>query len=155
MSLFDNRYLVTRLRDVELELAAERATRQSNERELTRLQATLEWLTTHVNELKTERAMLFQRALQVSLPVPEIQYTPQTEAREMPGGVPMDLTPDVLRQVAARVGAPVQVPANGKPANTPIGIADLTNVSFEDVGDVEAAREGIRHDRDGELAYEH
>lgn len=147
---------VARLHDTEFELAHERGLRIAADRQVAQMQATLDWITQHLNELKTERAMLFQRALQVSFPVPEIQYTPtapDAEDRPMPAGVPVDLAPEALRQLASRIGPQVRVPVNGKAANTPIGMADLDNINFDDVGDEAAGKLGIAHDRDGEVAY--
>jgi hypothetical protein len=147
--------LLARKQDVEFDLIAERTGRIAAERQVAQMQATLDWMAQHLNEMKTERAMLFQRALQVSFPVPEVHYTPPpAEDRPIPAGVPDDLSPDVLRKVAARVGAQVRIPVNGKPANTPLGLPDLENITFEDVGDAEAGKQGIAHDRDGEVTYD-
>ena len=116
------------------------------EAEAARLRASCDWLAQHVSELKVERAQLFERVLNVSLPVISIA---REDADERPSRPP-ELTPEVLRSMAARY-APMPTGERGTVFNPaverPIPAAEAEAMAamaiFEDVGDAKARELGL------------
>lgn len=117
------------------ELRTERALRQAAERELAAKQATIEWLSTWVNQLQHERAQIVDRVLGVSLPPLEINIRPPDAP------APGQTLPTPL-QVAQRMPvqtAPVpDVPAKGD-ERAALAAYESSGAFFDDMGD-EAAR---------------
>ena len=96
------------------------------------MQATQDWLTAHVNRLEHERHILVHARLGLSMPAPTIVHVSPDGPPPAPGIDPGSVhgTPDdavLLGQALAS--------------------------SFEDVGDAQAARMGIRHDTQGMLVH--
>lgn len=94
------------------------------------MQATQDWLTTHVNRLENERRILTEARLGLSLPQPIIEkVSEQPESiepdRETMRGIPHDSVP----------------------------LAQMMAASLEDVGDEAAAALGITHDPHGFVQY--
>jgi hypothetical protein len=88
---------------------------------LAALQSTLDWMTTHLNQVERERAELFAKVTGVGTAVPVIR----TERS------PLHSTP-----------APVE---------TPDGVLSGMSALFEDMGDESATRLGVHLDSDGVL----
>jgi hypothetical protein len=98
--------------------------------QLAALRASFEWLTQHVNRLERERAVLLQRVLGVTLPVPEIGRASE---------------PDRVG-----VATPPTAPTQPDYSTTIAGLQAL-GAAFEDVGDELAAQLGLRHDEFGNV----
>lgn len=98
--------------------------------QLSQLQSSFEWLTTHVNRLERERAELFARVLNLQLPAMTLER--QKEESTSPS------------QIA---GTPGDSYENTIPALQAVGGL------FEDVGDDAAARMGIQHDGMGNVKW--
>ena len=143
-----------------LKVAEQAGTIATLHMERARQQANLDWLMNHVNEMKLERAEILERALGIQIPVPILAREPSPP---LPGADP-----------AYRPPAPAEAPT--PPLRTPQGDAlnrlrdlrdaamrgeDVTHRAnalmesglFEDMGDEEAARQGVRHTGSGEVEY--
>ncbi len=129
------------------------------EAENARLKASCDWLAQHVSELKVERSMLFERVLQVQLPVFEVA---RQEAREIPArDLPPEMTPEALKSMAARFVAPMSTGEKGQvyrpTAEEPLDVALAESQAamsiFEDMGDERAAKAGAGWSETGELAF--
>lgn len=120
------------------------------------LSAHFDWLSSHVNELKMERAALLERCIDVRLAgVPIIQ---REATAALPGSDPNYQPPvnalpnlgDVLakaRELADDARRP-----QAEQRDT-IAAADMQAISFEDMGDEHARRVGITHDKAGNVVY--
>lgn len=97
---------------------------------LASMQATQDWLTTHVNRLEAERRVLTEARLGLVLSQPVI------ERRE-----PDEPTPPV--DPGSMHGTP----------HDALPLAQLMAASMEDVGDEQAAMLGASHDAHGNLVY--
>ncbi len=98
------------------------------EAKLSAMQATQDWLTSHVNRLEHERGLLTQARLGLTFPVPLIE-------REEPHAPGVD--PGAIR---------------GVPEDS-IPLAQMMAATMEDVGDDQARALGIKHDEMGNVEY--
>lgn len=105
------------------ELVVERAKREAAEKTVAILEQHRTWLAQQVNRLEGERAILLQRTVGISLPVPEV--IPQ----RAPTSVPL----------ANVVGKPMADVVPG----IDVGALMLGAAAFEDMGDDEADRQGV------------
>lgn len=122
-----------------------------------RLKASCDWLAEHCNQLQRERAVLLDRVLQVQIPIMEIAR----EERPMPPRLDPELTPEVLKSMAARFAPPPD--AERGTVFKPASDGDRVDVAekeaqaamsiFEDMGDERAAKAGVSWDEKGELTY--
>lgn len=118
------------------------------EAENARLQAHFDWLAGHVNTITIERGALFDKVLQITWPA-----VPIIERGELPGADPnYPLGPDVktrpdphLGDILARAREIERDVRRGKEPESPFGI------SFDDMGDDEARRQGLHHLPDGTI----
>lgn len=94
--------------------------------------AHMDWLMAHVNRLEQERAVLFQRTLNLQMPVPEILRM-QSQAPTPSQGLG--------RNVAVEDDYGQTIP----------GVQAMG--AFDDIGDEAARVLGITHDRQGQVAY--
>lgn len=134
--------------------------------ELARANAHFDWLASHVNELKLERAQIMDRVFGIQLPVAEILRQPAAPATPLAGADPnytptssaADVAPlPPLRQqgkgdLLAIAREIRDRHARGQDSTDLVGQA-VGAVSFEDMGEDEAKRQGIEHDANGELTY--
>jgi hypothetical protein len=122
---------------------------------LARAEANFDWLAQHVNELKLERAALFDRMLGFQLAgVPVIQ---RTENLPLPGADP-SYQPTVTKHPAigdimAKARELTDAAKRGAPAETSLATPAPDEISFNDMGDEAAAAAGIRHAPDGSAIY--
>ena len=94
-----------------------------------KLEATVEWMRTHINRLEEERALLLQTVYHAPVGRIEIDRQVRTE------------TPTVT-------GAPMT-------EEDPVQMLATSQALLEDLGDEVAGRMGIKHNADGTLKYEH
>lgn len=94
---------------------------------------TLQWLTTFVNRLETEREILTRERLHVIFPRTEIAFDKAENIKGKPT-VALDETPE-------------------RQDETSVPIQQILGSSLEDVGDELAARLGLAHSPAGELVY--
>lgn len=143
--------------DTVAQLVAQKEINAKLEAALAAEKARVDWFMQHVNELKVERAALYER-LGVHLPVPTIERVgpvhypsaaplPGMDDNYVPpaGGQPADLgnilaTARDVRERAeqARRQPPMDLPFQG----------------FDDIGDEAAAAIGAKHDGTGRVIYE-
>jgi hypothetical protein len=98
---------------------------------LASMQATQDWLTSHVNRLEHERQILVQARLGLSMPMPIIE-------RQEPGvETPPGTDPGSV---------------HGMPDES-VAFSQMLASGLDDVGDDQAARMGIGHDAQGMLVY--
>ena len=101
------------------------------------LTAHFEWLSQHVNRLEAERTALLAK-LGVGVATPQIEFDPSAF-----GTPASQVQPFLARDESVERGTPEDsIPA-----------AVHQGVSFEDMGDEPAAREGVRHLDDGTVEY--
>jgi hypothetical protein len=122
-----------RVNDVAQALAAEKAVNAELRVMLAQARANFDWLATRMHEIHLERAQLYER-LGVHVPVPEIART----GAAMPA--PDNYTPPSNRPVGDVLAMAREIL---DPKNKPASLADLTELSFEDVGDDAAATLGL------------
>lgn len=136
-------------------LLAEKTANAELRARVAQLTANFDWLASHVNELKIERAALLDRCIDIrlagvpviqrevaSLPGADPNYQPQVNALPNVGDVlakARDLVEDSKRPRAEQDGS--------------LAAADLQAISFEDMGDEAARRAGVGHDPAGRLVY--
>jgi|PlaIllAssembly_1097288.scaffolds.fasta_scaffold120616_2 hypothetical protein len=94
-----------------------------------KLEATVEWMRTHINRLEEERALLLQTVYHA--PVGRVEIDRQ-----------------IRFEAPAVTGAPLT-------EEDPVQMLATSQALLEDVGDDVAARMGIKHNEDGSLKYEH
>lgn len=97
------------------------------------MQATQDWLTTHVNRLENERRILTEARLGLLMPQPIIERVRAEENQTHDPG----LDPGAV---------------HGTPDES-IPLAQMLASSLEDIGDDQAQRMGIGHDAQGMLVY--
>lgn len=133
-------------------------------------QATIDWLSSHVNTLTHEKAAMMERLLELRYPVPTIARENERPARPMEvfGRAIDDPEVPPHLQEAMRVGraahrgpamaddpatqAPRRPGAEEQYANS-IGVHQADGLSFEDMGDEAAAAQGIAHDGSGNVVF--
>jgi hypothetical protein len=140
-----------------VDLAAARAENTELRVQLARQTAHFDWLSSHVNELKLERAAMLERCLGIQLAgVPVIQRDPTAPA--LPGVDPAYLPSelkgpplgDVLAKARDIIGEQRRHGAEGRDT---LAAADLQAISFEDMGDDQARALGVSHTPDGAVSY--
>jgi hypothetical protein len=131
-------------------LVAEKAINAELRTALARAEAHFDWLASHVNELKAERAALLERTLGLQLAVPTIQRVAVTPSDPLPGADPLYTPGKVLNigDVLARAREIADVAKHGGPEPS-IASPGPAGIDFEDMGDDAAARAGLRHAADG------
>ncbi len=128
-----------------VQLAAAEVANAQLAAENARLTGQLEWFAQHVNELKVERAALFERVLEIQLPVMQIARVSAEvgPAAATPADQPPRISPEQMRAQFTRVIAPPP------PSGIPNAIGEAVrgayepDALFEDVGDERAARLGL------------
>jgi hypothetical protein len=110
------------------------------------LEANCQWLQDHVNAIRVERGVLFERVTGLRFPIEQIHDTPRpTEA---------------LKEIAARLpvsGLPLPAPNPnlvGTPATEAAPFRDVNPGVFEDMGDLSARKVGAAHADDGQVVYQ-
>jgi hypothetical protein len=113
--------------------------------DLARAHAHLDWLSQHVSALTTERAILFDRVLNIQIPA--LTVARETVAPSPPSdAVAPPLTPELLRALPPVYTRPVGVPKHdAEPEANP--------AIFEDIGDERASQLGATWDPDGKLVF--
>jgi hypothetical protein len=122
VALASQRLLATRSR----ETTPSRRTRARSvelERSLATERARFEWLSVHVNELKTERAILLDRVLEVQVPVMQIARDPVDSSPRRPRRGAADSPADLrdrrrLRAAAGRRRRPGAAPSGRRSRST-------------------------------------
>lgn len=156
MTWFISKFILTELfaairahRDAVTELATLKA-------ENARLKSMADWLAAHVTQLERERSILLDRVLQVQIPVMEIAR----EDRQIPPPMAPELTPEALRNMAARFAPPptgergtVFRPTTEEPLDAAQAEVQNAMTIFEDMGDERAAKAGAGWTPDGQLAF--
>lgn len=143
------------LRSLETDLASAQAEAEMAKLELATKQQTIDWLATLVNDLRLERTILFNRVLDIQLPVAEFVRA----GNGAPAPVPQtpDVPPDMPAQAAAALARFASnrkfTPLGDEPTNPVNGQAELGAAMFEDMGDAEARRQGVTHDETGAVRY--
>lgn len=120
-----------------------------------RLQAHFDWLASHVNELKIERAALLERCIGIQLGAVPIITREPTGA--LPGADPayvpiagkLPNIGDILNKARELVDEGHKTPAEQES----LVAAELGGINFEDMGDEAAARAGVTHDETGRVIY--
>jgi hypothetical protein len=120
------------------------------------LAAHFDWLAAHVNELKLERAALFDRCLGLQLhAVPEIAREPLprelagADAGYVPNVGKVGHIGDILEKARELVD---ERRRPGADRDSRVG-AEMAGISFEDMGDDAAKRAGITHAPDGTVVH--
>jgi hypothetical protein len=136
-------------------LVSEQAVAVELRTRLARAEANFDWLASHVNELKLERAALLERCLGLQLAgVPFIQR--EALATALPGIDPgyapaLGRLPN-LGDVLAKARELADVAKRGGEPET-IASTAPDMIVFEDMGDEAAAQAGIRHAADGTVVH--
>jgi hypothetical protein len=135
--------------------------------EIARLQANLDWLMAHVNELKLERAEILEKTLGIQVPVPIIERHPVAAPAPFVPLVGADPNYAATPPAADSPLPPLR-PNRGDLMQHARDLRDahsrgediagrmaaaLDAGLFEDVGDDEAKRLGIEHSPGGEVVY--
>lgn len=119
------------------------------------LTAHFDWLSSHVNELKMERAALLERCIGLQLAgVPVIQ---REATASLPGIDPNYVPTGQLPNIGDILTKARDLVEDGKRPRSEqrdtLAGADMQGISFEDMGDEAALRAGISHDSQGELVH--
>lgn len=134
--LRDNAALNARVVELERQLATERSR--------------FDWLSMHVNELKTERALLLERVLGLTVPVMTVE---REESAPAPVPTREVIDPAKLREQVAYAPAPQGSPGRvfrpTEDTSAQIREAIEAGTLFEDVGDDRARRIGVGWDAEG------
>lgn len=143
--------MFSRRSDVELQLIEKLARANATILELSKQIATeksrFEWLSAHVNQLQTERAILLDRVLGVQVPVMTLERAPEPPAAAPTRDV---IDPQKLRSMTAFAPAPGGSPGQVfRPAADDVKRRIDDQTLFEDVGDDEARRIGVGWDGEG------
>lgn len=136
--------------------AADAARIAALERQLAIEQERFNWMTVHVNELKAERAILFERVLGMQIPAMEIARAP---ADVGPVAATPRLTPEMLRDQIRLAPPPEGEPGRVlrrpggevKDASALVAEALAAGDLFNDVGDAKAREMGLGWDDEGNL----
>jgi hypothetical protein len=118
-------------------------------------QNNVDWFAAQINELRLERAVIFERVLNLRVPTPQIAFTPAESlegadtsyAPTREGGAPQNYG-DVL--AIARDAAEVAARARAD-ANSVLGGESISGL-FDDVGDKTAKALGLRHEEGAEVS---
>lgn len=133
-------------------LVAEKAVNAELRTQLAKAEANFDWLASHVNELKMERAALLERTIGLQLAgVPVIQRVaaqPSTLPGADPEYVPTGGKLPNIGDVLARAREIAEVAKHGGPEPN-IATPGPYGIDFEDMGDDAAHAAGMRHAADG------
>lgn len=129
-------------------LLAERALRIELERRCASQATTIDWLAAELTQARLERAVLVERAFQVTLPVARVEREAPQET-----STANRIDPAAIRAFASSLEMPRNVPSGAPAASGDdfSALAAAAGVSFDDPGDEVAARMGLAHDAVGEV----
>ncbi len=136
-------------------LVAEKAVNGELRARLARAEANFDWLSSHVNELKMERAALLERTIGLQLAgVPIIQRV-ASETGPLPGADPAYVPQKLpnIGDVLAKARDITDAARSGRQPEQSIASPGPIGIEFEDMGDDAAAAAGIRHANDGTVVY--
>lgn len=137
-------------------LIAEKAVNTELRAEVARLTTHFDWLASHVNELKIERAALLERCIGIQLAaVPIIQREPTAT---LPGADPNYPLPPAgklpnIGDILAKARDIVEDGRKPGADRQSLVSAEMAGISFEDMGDDAAALAGIQHAPDGSVVH--
>lgn len=143
-------------RELAAALLVEKATNGELRARIAQLTAHFDWLSSHVNELKMERAALLERCIGVQLAgVPIIQ---REATAALPGADPNYQPPvNVLPNVGDVLAKARDIVEDARRPRSEqrdsLAASDIGAISFEDMGDDAARSQGITHDDRGEVVY--
>jgi hypothetical protein len=133
-------------------IAAEKAVNAELRTTIARLQTHCDWLMAHVNELKLERAQLYER-IGVYVPVPTIAHSPQpdvpTDGTMLPRGRVADMG-DLMQKAREIKMEHERTRAAKAEGNVPMDELSEMDI-FNDVGDDAAKKLRIVRDANGEV----
>lgn len=137
-------------------LVAEKAVNAELRVQLARYIAHFDWLSSHVNELKIERAALLERCIGIQLgavPVIQRESTAPLPGEDVNYVPPAGKLPNIGDILAKARDLVEDEKRPGSEQRNSLAAADMGAISFEDMGDDAAARAGITHGPGGSVVH--